>query len=63
MSNVFTNQLATVIGGELTGTIVMVNRDIGAGILLVTTSDERTFALPSEDVRLWISVTEVDARM
>jgi hypothetical protein len=63
MSKVFTNQLATVIGGELTGTTVMVLRGIGAGLLLVTTSDGRTFALPGADLRLWKSVTEIDTRM
>jgi hypothetical protein len=42
---------------------VMVLRGIGAGLLLVTTSDGHTFALPGADLRLWKSVTEIDTRM
>jgi hypothetical protein len=63
MAKNFTNQLASIIEGEMEGNVVMIVRCIGAGVCLVSTSNEQVLALPKSHLRLWKVVTEIDTRM
>lgn len=52
----YKNNLASVEEGEYAGQVVMIDREVGCDILLVTTSSDETLVIPAEYLRVWRKV-------